>query len=900
MENDLLYTNRFIQKYEKPTYRSKINTKFKSYMEKKYKDKQLANNLIRPNYEMKQLNNIEKKTEYLESFKRYTIEKKILLNIDSSKRDTTLYPSANNYKISIVPPIKNISKIELVSSEFPNTEQLIRDSSSNSQNNLIQFRLLKDFQFGIGDKIYKTELKPGNYNSITLSDELNFKMNNLKKYYDDENFEFSISLDDVSDNVSISLIKSEFSKLRTIDGNEYYDENVISTNTQSKDVNFNFVSSGLTYFDHDIEKGDKFYILGCNPIGFLPSQLLNGQHYVKSVPNQSIFKFELPFDNKTGIGGAGGDLLKFGQDEYFQLLFNNPTSPYDILGFSQQDTNFKETHSNLIRYGDIYNIITGYFLDSITYNVDMIEFETFEMHDFSVGDQIYIDDHLKVYDELTEVNYIIPSTTYGYGFQGDINNYNLSNGISGMSSGVLDGITIGLNEFIITNVTNSNLYKFCYYDNLSDAVTYIGNDLYKGVTKARNGFDGSAEQLNINYSLIQLTQDTSTNLNSLYRTSRQHNLSTGDKIIVTNVSQVNSIDISNDLFITPTIINTTSIDLGSTGYHNYYIAKAYSFDGQTISGTTHTFTLTLDRIHNFYENDALYIRLDTSSHNLQNTYCKVSKSYYNSQNISIIPMNDSENSGTFGNGYLIENNITKYDIICSTLYKPNKTIQTSLDSGNTFYLRFFTYINHDLIIDGSNSIYIKNHRLARKVNGINQANGHTIIEVPSTTKFRIQYPHSFIDELQPLTSVTYTKYGTVSKKKVNNLIDLSGDDYILVQSPKLTLFTKNNNDTIDDIFAKILLVGEPGTFLFNSYRSTPKIYNENELPELKEIEFIFKRPDGTLFEFLNRDHSFTLEITTLIEKIGNVDYSTKVGRYDYHNPNINQYSTSRDNNYHMQ
>jgi hypothetical protein len=44
-----------------------------------------------------------------------------IVNIDSTNRDTTLYPSGNSYVLNLVTPIRWISRVELVSAKIPNT-----------------------------------------------------------------------------------------------------------------------------------------------------------------------------------------------------------------------------------------------------------------------------------------------------------------------------------------------------------------------------------------------------------------------------------------------------------------------------------------------------------------------------------------------------------------------------------------------------------------------------------------------------------------------------------------------------------------------------------------------------------------------------------------------------------
>lgn len=889
MENDLLFTNKFVKTYDASSkiYKAYPSNRFRNYIDKKNAAK---NQKILTNVNVKE----NKQIKTIPEIKHYTLENEILLNIDSSNRDITIYPDSNTYKIKIDPPIKNVKKIEMISSEFPNTEQLIRGNSSNSQNNIVQFRLLNDFIYGVGDKTYGIEIFPGNYNSITLSEEMTIKMNDLKKKYDNKNFEFEVSLDDVSDNSSINLLNSDFSKYVTVLGVSYYEENGINAFDFSNELAFKFTSYGETYSDHNIEKGDKVYILGSNPVAYVPSSLINGQHYVRTVPNQSIFKFKIPFFNRNSFLSKGGELLKIGKDEYFQILFNNNNSPYDILGFPKLDTKFKETHNNLVTDGSVINIITGVFLDEDTYDNNMYEFETFEPHGFSLGDTIYIDYHLKIYDDFNEVNYIVGNDGVAYADGYSVNSVNQSIGVSGMTSGTFDSNTIGDNEFIITNVTNSKLYGLQYKDNSDDAITETST-YYTSTTQIRNGMLGSVEQMNIDYTLMQITQNT-TQTNEYY-TTLNHNLSSGDKIIITAQSSVSSVDISNVTYEEPVIINTTTIQLSDTTFDSNYIIKAFQLSSFTISSTTNTFNLTLDRVHNLNENDLIFTKLhnDDSSHLMNLKYSKIVDTDYNSSSLNMLVMSPGVSQSITQDGYLFVNGSTQYDIICSTLYKSDKTLQTT--GGSVFYLRFFTEDDHDLVIDGSSKIYIKNHHISRLTNGLNQANGHSIVEVPSSNKFRVLYPESFDDDLQSDVSTTYTYKGTVTKKKVNNLIDLSGDDYILLSSPQLSSFEKNSVQTYDDIFAKILLTGEPGTFLFNTHKSTPKVFYDNELPTISELEFTFKRPDGSLFEFLGKDHSFTLKVTQLINKIGGGDFSSRTGNFNTLDSNNLSFS---HNNLYMQ
>ena len=89
-----------------------------------------------------------------------------------------------------------------------------------------------------------------------------------------------------------------------------------------------------------------------------------------------------------------------------------------------------------------------------------------------------------------------------------------------------------------------------------------------------------------------------------------------------------------------------------------------------------------------------------------------------------------------------------------------------------------------------------------------------------------------------------------------------------------TLFS---NGPVKKAFAKILLTDNPGRVLFNTAISAPKIFND-PLPELRELEFMFYSPDGSLYDFSGLDHSFTLAIETLIETPEETNISSRSGR----------------------
>ena len=112
----------------------------------------------------------------------------------------------------------------------------------------------------------------------------------------------------------------------------------------------------------------------------------------------------------------------------------------------------------------------------------------------------------------------------------------------------------------------------------------------------------------------------------------------------------------------------------------------------------------------------------------------------------------------------------------------------------------------------------------------------------------------------------------------NNIFDLVGDTFVYLTSPQLNTM---DDDTIENVFAKIQLSGTAGDTIYDTFTTLPKIYIETPLYELREFEFSFRKEDGSLYEFLNKEHSFTLEIVEYIDyEEGQMGFDTRRGTYD--------------------
>jgi hypothetical protein len=123
-----------------------------------------------------------------------------------------------------------------------------------------------------------------------------------------------------------------------------------------------------------------------------------------------------------------------------------------------------------------------------------------------------------------------------------------------------------------------------------------------------------------------------------------------------------------------------------------------------------------------------------------------------------------------------------------------------------------------------------------------------------------------------------TKLGT-PLTLTHNSVQLSGDNYILMVIDQFV--TKNTNilDTgpVKEAFAKILLTDIPGNTLFNTFVSMSMVF-QDPISSISQLDLKFYSPDGSLYDFNNVDHSFTLELMTKEEIPDDSGISAKTGR----------------------
>jgi hypothetical protein len=109
---------------------------------------------------------------------------------------------------------------------------------------------------------------------------------------------------------------------------------------------------------------------------------------------------------------------------------------------------------------------------------------------------------------------------------------------------------------------------------------------------------------------------------------------------------------------------------------------------------------------------------------------------------------------------------------------------------------------------------------------------------------------------------------------LNRSINLEGENYVFLCCPQLS--TMMNTGSVKDVFARITLDQSPGSVVF-SFLSNPKDFDTVPLNQLSELEFSVVNYDGTTYDFNDLDFSFVLEITEVNDVVDSFNISSRRG-----------------------
>jgi hypothetical protein len=258
------------------------------------------------------------------------------------------YPDSNSYTINLKRSFNNVVRIELVSTEFPYIDFLIKSSGTNV-NNKLYWKHLDD-----GNYIYQTSIPEGNYDSSSLISTISKALNKVPRFFSTpENPQyniFTINLDSYTQKITIIPYKNNNLP------------NSLSASIDEID-NVKYVKLTVRHPGNLVEQNDTIEISGAAKIGsILDAVYLNTTHIVYEVntTNQTYSVLIAPINQITNatvidLTGNGGPSIVIKTKAKVSFLFNKNDTLGHVLGFKNVGqinaiTSYKTTISNFDPY----------------------------------------------------------------------------------------------------------------------------------------------------------------------------------------------------------------------------------------------------------------------------------------------------------------------------------------------------------------------------------------------------------------------------------------------------------------------------------------------------------------------------------------------------------------------
>lgn len=693
-----------------------------------------------------------------------------VFNVDSRDRDENLYPTADHFIIPLDKIYQNVKRVELVSTEFPNTDKVVKDTPTSLQNNQIIWVNAEDSGLGTPFPEYSVQITPGNYTVSTLTDEMKTKMNEVKRSSaggtKNHFFEIEINLDtDIVKVYSLDLTNLTDNPIVTVEDSNLiyiYVQDPIGTTTPTWAV------------------GDTFYLTGVKGfVGGINPNTINGFHTV----------VKTTIDD--GAGGTGPIVI---DDTNFVIDFQEGAT----LLFAALTKQVYTTPAALAT--EIGTKMTAASATSITYTAD---------YDSTAADKFTIAGTGAFTLLFGTGTNSATSTSATLGFAasdtGSATSHTAGNNLSNNAI----QIELPIDAVFTDNAGGNGVragsllpFKFLFgrgtdFTNFDFKSSTIAGVLGYPEEDSSTLIGGATTNLTtIVTGISNMTIGSSTSI----ETDVAHNLNVGDKVQITGIVSIPSISATtNGIFLVSAVNSATNF---SIPFATTSISSSTFSSGKVASNK---------------------VIVDHPSHGLATGDLLT---LYRCEKVGgILPriLNGSERTVTVidGNSYSIE---------------IEDIFPTSAETGGGTSIRASCYLNS-----------------------------------AANTASNTQYGFAGLQD--------NTSDGT----NLNRSVNLDGENYVLLTSPVLGTFSNSgvvNNakrTKVTDVFAKMLLTGAPGTVIFNSYVTSPKVFDFTTQPELTQLEFTVKRQDGVNYNFYGLDYSFAILITEVVDKITATSFSSRRG-----------------------
>lgn len=296
------------------------------------------------------------------------------------------YSTPSEYKIELPYCIENVITAKMISSTFPNTSTIFRNTSE-FQNTYLYWQNRED-----GTALYNISISPGNYSIISLIQEIETKVYAVEKIisqltgslYNNKN------VIKVSINESTNLVTFKSYKEAIVDKPIHITDPVITdTSIQTTSTFILTILHAQHGFnsDSDIVLFDNFI----QTFG-IPASILNGIHNINTIIDDSTYTIKVINVNldsdRTNTGGGFSTKIYF--PNKFRLLFNTLNTMGNELGFRKvgEDTSitsFNTVITNADSYqNELVTIEDGYsYVNDESGNLILLKNNVFNFNGFT-------------------------------------------------------------------------------------------------------------------------------------------------------------------------------------------------------------------------------------------------------------------------------------------------------------------------------------------------------------------------------------------------------------------------------------------------------------------------------------------------------------------------------------
>lgn len=294
---------------------------------------------------------------------------------------TNGYAEPDYYAYDLKKTYYNVKRIKLVSTEFPNSELLIKNAPSNQKNNSLYWQILDD-----GGHIYSVNINSGNYDAESLQTELILQIALMKRVFGSylDYLQYSEYLiPKIIINPNTNLFSISIISIITLSKSVY-----VSSETYTD----SYIRLIITHPYHNLNVGDKITLIGVvnieDPIStntikyYIPSSVINTDHNIESVSGINNYVIKLDKYNPstmptiTDITTAGGNAIKILYPLSIRLFFNYSDTLGNIIGFTNvgNDSSYTNYNKVITNNTPYYNNSKLNSVGLVSYNTPMLNF----------------------------------------------------------------------------------------------------------------------------------------------------------------------------------------------------------------------------------------------------------------------------------------------------------------------------------------------------------------------------------------------------------------------------------------------------------------------------------------------------------------------------------------------